>query len=87
MLPSDGGANAAHYQSAAHKAWAAEVKQRDGHRCVECGAHGHGVRLIADHVVEIEDGGARLDPNNGQTLCAPCSNRKTAKAKAARRAR
>ena len=41
-------------------------------------------RLIADHVVEIEDGGAPLDVANGMTLCVACHNRKTAQARADR---
>lgn len=83
-LPTEGGNNAAHYQSDGHKAWALAVKKRDGFRCVVCGAHGPGVRLIADHVIEIEDGGARFDLDNGACKCLPCHNRKTAVAKAAR---
>jgi 5-methylcytosine-specific restriction protein A len=39
------------------------------------------VRLIADHVIEIDDGGAPLDVNNGMTLCLSCHNRKTAAAR------
>jgi 5-methylcytosine-specific restriction protein A len=81
---SDGGKNAAHYHSPEHRAWAAAVKARDGYRCVRCGAAGPGVRLIADHKIEIEDGGARFDLNNGVTLCLACHNRKTAKERATR---
>lgn len=83
-LPSEGGAERSHYQSSAHRQWADDVKKRDGFRCVDCGASGKGVRLIADHVHEIKDGGARLDTNNGQTRCAACSNKKTAMVKALR---
>ncbi|XWX53355.1 HNH endonuclease [Methylosinus sporium] len=74
-----GGANKAHYQSAAHDAWAKAVKDRDGHRCVKCGAAGP--RLTADHIIEVKDGGAKLDVANGQTICLPCSNTKTAQAR------
>jgi 5-methylcytosine-specific restriction endonuclease McrA len=83
MLSTEGGANAAHYQSDGHKAWAAAVKRRDGYRCVtpRCDSKG---RLIADHIVEITDGGARFDVANGQTLCLACHNRKTARQKASR---
>ena len=83
MLPTEGGANAAHYQSDGHKAWAAAVKRRDGYRCVVPGCDSKG-RVIADHIVEITDGGARFDPSNGETLCIACHNRKTAAAKAKR---
>jgi 5-methylcytosine-specific restriction protein A len=81
---SEGGKNAAHYQSPEHKAWRIAVLSRDGFTCAKCGAHDPGVRLIADHIVEIEDGGAPLDPDNGQTLCGRCSNVKTARARQAR---
>ncbi|MBS4018757.1 MAG: HNH endonuclease [Dechloromonas sp.] len=40
--------------------------------------------MIADHKIELEDGGAALDPDNGETLCVPCSNVKTARARRAR---
>jgi len=39
---------------------------------------------IIDHVIELNDGGAAMDYNNLQTLCLPCHNTKTAKAKRAR---
>lgn len=42
------------------------------------------VRLYGDHIVEIEDGGAKLDPSNVMLRCAPCHGRKTAAARAAR---
>jgi 5-methylcytosine-specific restriction endonuclease McrA len=74
----EGGKNAAHYQTEEHRKWRLAVLKRDGLACVKCGATGHGVRLIADHIRELEDGGAPLDPANGQTLCLACSNRKTA---------
>jgi 5-methylcytosine-specific restriction enzyme A len=45
------------------------------------------VRLIADHIIEIDDGGAPLDFNNGMTLCVACHNKKTAQAAQARRGR
>jgi len=80
----EGGKNAAHYQTDEHRKWRLAVVTRDGFTCVKCGATGYGVRLIADHVFEIEDGGAPLDPDNGQTLCLPCANSKTALARRAR---
>ena len=81
-LPSAGGAHASFYQSSEFRAWRTAVKNRDGWRCVKCGATGP--RLTADHIIEVVDGGSKLDPANGMTLCQPCSNRKTAAAKAAR---
>lgn len=47
-----------------------------------CRARG---RLYADHIIEIEDGGAKLDPGNGQALCHAHHEAKTAAARAARR--
>lgn len=79
-----GGAFRAHYRTSDHVAWAKAVKARDNYHCVRCGAGGDGVRLYADHVVELADGGAKLDVANGQTLCAPCHAAKTQRAKAAR---
>ena len=77
-----GGAHAAHYQSASHKAWRAAVLERDGFTCQQCGARGG--RLVADHVREIVDGGEPLEVANGRTLCLACHNAKTARARAAR---
>lgn len=37
--------------------------------------------MFADHVVEVKDGGAKLDPANGQCLCGSCHTRKTAAAR------
>jgi 5-methylcytosine-specific restriction protein A len=84
VKPADtaGGAAKSHYQSAAHASWARAVKTRDGYRCVMCGATGP--RLIADHIVEIKDGGAALDITNGETLCLSCHNKKTADSRRAR---
>jgi len=77
-----GGQNARHYQSSQHQRWAFEVKRRDRFVCRKCGARD--ARLIADHIIEIVDGGAPLDVSNGMTLCIACHNRKTAAARADR---
>ena len=71
------------YKSAEWKALVAQIKARRGNRCEAegCGASGF---VIADHVIEIRDGGARLDPANIMLLCAPCHGRKTARARRAR---
>jgi len=81
FLPSAGGANASHYLTPEHKAWRRAVLERDRFTCqaVGCGANGPGIRLFADHVVEIQDGGAKLDVNNGMCLCSACHAAKTAK--------
>ena len=33
--------------------------------------------MFADHIVELKDGGAPYDLNNGQCLCGSCHTRKT----------
>jgi 5-methylcytosine-specific restriction enzyme A len=75
---------AAHYATAGHGEWRAEVIRRARGVCQgpRCGRSG--VRLFADHVVELRDGGAPFDPQNGQALCGACHSRKTAAARAAR---
>jgi len=37
-----------------------------------------GQRVYGDHIHELSDGGALLDPNNVMLRCAPCHGRKTA---------
>ncbi len=69
------------YATPEHRAWAVAVIARDGGRCRVCNRRG---RLFADHIVEIEDGGARLDLANGQALCGSHHTAKTAAARAAR---
>lgn len=62
------------------------IKQR-GSRC-EDPAHDptkpRQCRVVGDHIREIRDGGARLDPANVMLRCWPCHTRKTAGARAAR---
>lgn len=41
-------------------------------------------RIYGDHIVELRDGGAPLDPSNVLLRGAPCHGRKTAAARAAR---
>lgn len=45
-----------------------------------CGKRG----FIVDHIVEIKDGGAKLDPANVELLCSPHHGAKTAAARAKR---
>jgi 5-methylcytosine-specific restriction protein A len=71
-----------HYLSAEHQAWRAGVMKRAGGRCQQCGRSG--CRLFADHIVELRDGGAGLDPANGQALCGSCHSAKTYAARGAR---
>ena len=74
-----------YYASTAHRDWRAAVLVRAGHACQRCGRRG--VRLYADHIVELRDGGAALDMANGQALCGACHTTKTVAARAARMAR
>ena len=64
------------YGTPEHRAWRTEVIRRAGGRCQVCGVGG--VRLFADHVVELRDGGAPFDPANGQALCGSHHTKKTA---------
>ena len=41
-------------------------------------------RLYGDHIVELRDGGAPLDPSNIMLRCARCHGRKTAEERAKR---
>lgn len=76
-----------HYGTAAHREWALAVKRRAGWRCQWPGCTAkHPERLYADHVVEIKDGGAALDPSNGMALCAKHHTVKTVREKRARQA-
>lgn len=78
-----------HYQSPEHKAWAAEVFKRAGGRCQApgCPKFSPEHRMFADHIVERQDGGADLDPANGQLLCGAHHSAKTARARALRAGR
>lgn len=75
---------AAAYGTPEHQAWRAEVMRRARGRCQTQGCGRSGVRLFADHIIELRDGGAALDPTNGQALCGACHTRKTAAARGAR---
>ena len=75
------------YLTPEHKAWRREVIARAHGRCQGPGCGRSGVRLFADHIREIRDGGERLDLANGQALCGSCHSRKTAAARAERTAR
>jgi 5-methylcytosine-specific restriction endonuclease McrA len=50
------------------------VWQRDGGRCVQCGAD-HDLQL--DHIIPVSKGGATT-VDNLQILCGPCNRRKSA---------
>jgi hypothetical protein len=75
-----------HYTTPEHRAWAREVVRRAGGQCQWPGCtkalpqH----RMVADHIVEVKDGGALLDPVNGQCLCVQHNTLKGVKARARR---
>lgn len=53
-----------------------------GRRCEACGRSG--TRIFGDHIIELRDGGAPLDPSNIRCLCGSCHTRKTVAARADR---
>jgi 5-methylcytosine-specific restriction protein A len=55
--------------------WYANVKPAI---CVRCEAALESKLMHLDHIIPIEQGGARLDENNVQWLCETCHNEKTA---------
>jgi 5-methylcytosine-specific restriction protein A len=73
-----------HYSTSEHRAWRAEVIRRSGGHCQWPGCQRAGVRLFADHVIEIKDGGAPLDVANGQALCGGHHTAKTMRERAKR---
>jgi 5-methylcytosine-specific restriction protein A len=60
---------------------AAIVKVR-GRRCEKCGRTG--CRVFGDHIEELKDGGAPLDPSNVMLRCGSCHTAKTARVRAER---
>jgi 5-methylcytosine-specific restriction enzyme A len=79
-----------YYHSAAHQQWRRAVIERAAGRCQDrqCQTPARtGIRLFADHVVELRDGGSPTDLGNGLARCGACHTRKTAAARAARMAR
>lgn len=49
-----------------------QVKKRDGHQCLCCGAKGKGIRLQIDHIIPYNLGG-ETSVENSQTLCSVCN--------------
>jgi 5-methylcytosine-specific restriction protein A len=55
-----------------------QILKRDNFLCVACLATGRPTTATdVDHIVPMARGGARLDPNNLQSLCSVCHKRKT----------
>jgi 5-methylcytosine-specific restriction endonuclease McrA len=73
------------YYSRAWRRLVAQLKLERGEYCQACGKHA--TYLKADHIVELKDGGAALDPANVRLLCRPCHARKTNQARGVRLAR
>jgi 5-methylcytosine-specific restriction protein A len=69
------------YQSREWKALIAAIIHERGRRCEDLACEspnrGAGQRVYGDHVIELADGGALLDPDNVMLRCAPCHGRKT----------
>ena len=72
------------YLSPEYRAWRTTVVARAGGVCQWPGCGRAERRMFADHIVERRDGGADLDPANGQCLCGSHHTLKTAAARAAR---
>ena len=70
------------YQSPEWRALRDRLTKQRGKRCEDCGRAG--TRIYCDHVVELRDGGAGLDPSNVRLRCGSCHTRKTANARARR---
>ena len=73
--------------SAAHQAWAVQVKRNAGGRCQIRLAGCEGYADHADHIVPVAEGGAEFDPANGQGACVFCHGVKTAEESARGRQR
>lgn len=73
------------YSSPEWTALRARLIRERGPVCETCG--NEGARLVVDHVVELKDGGAALDPTNLRLCCWSCHGRKTSAERAKRTAR
>lgn len=72
------------YQTPAWRKLMSVLIESRGAVCQQCGRTG--TRLFGDHVQELKDGGATLDPANVKLVCGSCHTKKTIKARAARTA-
>jgi hypothetical protein len=82
------------YDSPEFRAWRAKVVARAGAQCEAMDDYGNRCpkaqphhRMYADHIIELKDGGALLDLNNGQCLCSSHHELKSAVVRAQRRKR
>jgi 5-methylcytosine-specific restriction protein A len=77
----------AFYLSADWRALIAHLLKQRGRRCEQCGRtrdRNGAIRIFGDHVIELRDGGAPLDPRNCRLLCGSCHTRKTVAERARR---
>jgi 5-methylcytosine-specific restriction protein A len=74
---------ASFYKSPEWRKLVASIKRERGCKCERCGSTR---RVIADHIVELKDGGAPLDRSNIELLCHAHHQQKTAQARGARAA-
>lgn len=64
-----------------HQRWRLAVLDRDGWQCRIRGPRCLGAATEADHIVDVADGGARLDLANGRAACKPCNSGRSARKK------
>jgi 5-methylcytosine-specific restriction enzyme A len=79
------------YETVAYRQWRRLVLERAGGQCQHVDGFGHRCsnqsptsRMYAHHIVEVKDGGALLDPSNGEALCHAHHEQKSALARARR---
>jgi hypothetical protein len=74
------------YLSPEWRALLAEIIAERGRRCEDPGCRRltPPTRVFGDHIVELRDGGARLDKRNVLLRCGACHTLKTAATRAAR---
>ena len=58
------------------------VYERDGHRCMECGAWLNRGAFHVDHIIPLAAGGVEWDLSNLELLCPTCNLRKGAQTEA-----
>lgn len=75
------------YLSPEWRTFIARIRRERGNRCEVLGCQTPTHRVIGDHIVELRDGGAPLDPSNIRLLCQAHHNAKTAAARGRRAAR
>lgn len=69
------------YLSAAWRKLVDRIVAQRGRRCEDPACRSPwrtGIRVFADHIVELKDGGAPLDEGNILLRCGSCHTRKTA---------